>query len=187
MSNPISLPGFEGRTITVESSMWSGQPKLTLDGVEIKPASQTPVTFTSSTAPLAPPTSNSTQSPKGTPRKGARNEFLLRQNDGREVMVRVKPKFPDPAPLIEINGQTIRSARPLSVFEWIWAGLPLVLLALGGAIGGGIGAFAAISNITIIRDDSKGLLRYVMCAIISLFAFLAWLALTIALQAVLRR
>ncbi len=181
MATPVSLPGFEGRTLTVESSVWSGQPRLTLDGIPIKPTSQTGVIVNQAEAPISPP------APGVKPAKGKRNEFVLRQNDGREVLVRVKPAFPDPAPMLEVNGQTIRTARPLTPFEWIWAGFPLVLLALGGAIGGGIGAFAAVTNISLIRDESKGALRYVLCAIITFFAFVAYFSLAVALQALLKR
>ncbi|BCM88974.1 hypothetical protein IAD21_00816 [Abditibacteriota bacterium] len=172
MPIPVSLPGFEGRTITLESNMWSGQPKLTLDGYEIKP------TIHQNAASPSPPGRKSA--------KGSKNEFLLRQNDGREVLVRVKPAFPDPAPVLEVNGQIIRTARQLTIFEWIWAAFPLVLL-LGGIVGGGLGMFATITNLNLIREDSKGILRYVMCAVVTTFAFLTCFIVIAALQNLIKR
>ncbi len=174
MPTPVALPGFEGRPVLVQSSPWSGKVQLFADGVEVMPTTQTGTTY----APISTP---------GPAAKGQRNEFLLRQNDGSEVLVRVKPGFPDPAPVLELNGQTIRTARALSPFEWIWAAFPLVLIILGGAIGGAMGAGAAVVNINLIRDESKGPLRYVMCAVVTTFTIFLWAIVVALLRGVIRR
>ena len=96
--------------------------------------------------------------PKG-PKRG---QLLLRRNDGMEVVARLRCGFVDPIPEIIIDGKTVAVAEPLHWYQWGWAGLPLVLLILGGALGA-IGAFI---NGRIFRSALPRLAKYVVTALV---------------------
>jgi len=65
-------------------------------------------------------------------KKGKRQKYQLRDNSGREVEVRLRSNVFDPIPKVEIDGQTITLARPLTWYEYAWMGLPIVLVFAGG-------------------------------------------------------
>ncbi len=100
--------------------------------------------------------------PKG-PKRG---QLLLRRNDGTEVVARLRGGFVDPIPEIIIDGKTVAVAEPLHWYQWGWAGLPLVLLILGGALGGALGAIGAFINGRIFRSALPGIAKYVVTALV---------------------
>jgi hypothetical protein len=94
---------------------------------------------------------------------------------------------PAPAPAV-VNPPPIPSApgpitplRPLSAkpnltwYQYIWIGLPLLLIAIGGAIGGACGGAACAINRTVFIKTSNPVLKYVWTGIISAAAFVVWL------------
>lgn len=104
-----------------------------------------------------------------------RGEMLLRRNDGKEVVARFQPAFLD-VPKLEVDGQAIQVVEPLKWYEWIWNGIPLLIVFLGGMIPALIG-FAAFSiNITLFRSQKNTLTKYGLTALMS-FAALAFLLL----------
>lgn len=50
------------------------------------------------------------------------------------------------------------------------------MVALGGAIGGGLGAAAAAINYKVFQKTQNPVLRYVWTGLISVAAVIAWLA-----------
>ena len=106
------------------------------------------------------------------PKKG---QYLLRQNDGTEVVASFKSGWPDPTPMLVVGAQTIKLAEPLMWYQWIWAAWPLVLILLGGAIGGLLGGGAAVINTQIFRSDKNAFVKYALTAFISVIAFVLWL------------
>lgn len=54
--------------------------------------------------------------------------------------------------------------------EYLWAGLPLLLVLVGGAIGGLVGATAANYNVKLFRSDTPKVTKYVLTGLISLMA-----------------
>ncbi len=95
-----------------------------------------------------------------------KGHYLLQRDDGSQVEAYFKTAFPDPVPILIIGEQTIRLARPLEWYEWLWVGIPLVLL-LGGAGGGVIGGMAMVVNIGIFRSDKPTAARYGMSGLVS--------------------
>lgn len=78
-----------------------------------------------------------------------RNQYRLRRNDGAEVPAEVKFQFPDPVPLLKVDGKPVLVAPGFSALERGLAMLPVALLvgalsisAAGGASGGSLGASA---------------------------------------------
>jgi hypothetical protein len=104
------------------------------------------------------------------PRGSKRSQFLVRATDGRDSVVELKTVLPDPVPQVLWAGQVIRLEEPLAWYQWLWVCIPLVLMFVGGAIGGLIGAVAATINARVLRSKMSGILRYITTAIISVAA-----------------
>src|SRR5262249_6380991 len=114
------------------------------------------------------------------PKGAKRGIFLLRRNDGREVEARMQGFF-DPVPNLIIDGLKIELENPLQWHQWLWMGLPMVLLFLGGGLGGLLGGLSMAINVRIFRSDIGNVGRYLATAAISGFAVLIYLALVIAI------
>lgn len=104
------------------------------------------------------------------PKGPKRSQFLVRGTDGRDSVVELKKVLPDPVPQVLWAGQTIRLEEPLAWYQWLWVCIPLVLMFVGGAIGGVVGAVAMTINTRILRSKLSGLLRYATTAIVSALA-----------------
>jgi hypothetical protein len=120
--------------------------------------------------------------PKG-PKRG---QLLLRRNDGVDVVAQLRNIFVDPIPQVVIDGKTIKLAEPLPWYAWVWSALPLMLLFLGGALGGLLGAVAMTINGRVFRADMNGPLKFIATGAISLVAAIAYFALAVALTLALR-
>lgn len=112
--------------------------------------------------------------------KGNGGVYSVSRNDGDPVTFRFKGAGLDVIPLVEIDGKrTVRLVAPLQWYEYAWAGLPLALLLIGGAIGGLLGAGAAYTNIAIFRSRTAAGARYGLSAFVTLAA--------VAVYAILRQ
>jgi hypothetical protein len=71
--------------------------------------------------------------------------------------------------------------RKLSTLEYIVAGVPMALMAVGGALGGGIGAGAFALNVSIFRRDMPPARRYLLSVLVTIGAGLAYVGTIVAL------
>jgi hypothetical protein len=110
-----------------------------------------------------------------------RGQVLLRRNDGREVVASFKNSLPDPVPLLVVDGKEIRLAEPLAWYEWIWVGMPLVLILLGGAVGGALGGVATVINAHLFRSPVSGVTKYVLSGLVSFACVAGWLVVGVVL------
>jgi hypothetical protein len=115
-----------------------------------------------------------------------RGQLLLRRNDGIDVVAQLRGIFVDPIPQVIIDGKPIKIAEPLPWYVWVWSGLPLVLILMGGALGGGLGAAATAINGRIFRADIHTALKFTITGLISLLATFGFFALAIILNLALR-
>lgn len=99
-----------------------------------------------------------------------RGQFLLRGADGRDSLIALKTSFLDPVPQVLWAGRTIRVVEPLTWYQWLWTGIPLILVFAGGAIGGALGGVTMVFNIRILRSDLSAILRYALVALLSIGA-----------------
>jgi hypothetical protein len=107
--------------------------------------------------------------------KGAkRGHFLVRGADGRDVVIGLKTSL-DPIPQVLFAGRTIRLADPLAWYQWLWSGIPLVLVLMGGALGGLLGGITMAFNVRILRSDLTAVARYALAAVLSVGALGAYL------------
>lgn len=102
-------------------------------------------------------------------------QYLLRRNDGTEMIAYFKGAFPDPIPVLMVDETSHRLVEPLTWYQWIWAGVPLILIFLGGAIGGLLGGAATTINAYLFRAPYSSVIRYILVALVSLTTFVLWM------------
>jgi hypothetical protein len=73
-------------------------------------------------------------------------QYELIDDNGNTRAVKVKYNPFDVSTTLVIDGEKVRLMDPFKPHEYVWTCLPLLLIAFGGAIGGAIGAIAAIIN-----------------------------------------
>jgi hypothetical protein len=105
------------------------------------------------------------------PKKG---QFSIRAADGRESLIALKTSFLDPVPQLLCAGRTIKLVEPLTWYQWLWTGIPLLLVFIGGAIGGAVGGVAMAFNVRILRSEMHGFARYALAGLLSLGALGAY-------------
>lgn len=104
----------------------------------------------------------------------AKNQYVLILDSGQQVMAELKPTFVDPIPKMNINGYPIIIAPPFQWFEWIWACAPLIMVGIGGAIGGFLGAAAAVSNGLLLRSSLPPVIRYLASGAVTVASVLVF-------------
>lgn len=116
------------------------------------------------------------------PRQGPkRGEMILTRNDGKEVVAKWQSAFLD-VPKLVVENKVINVAKPLTWYEWIWNGWPIVLIFGGGLLGGLFGGAALALNLAVFRSQQNTLLRYVLTGAISFGAVIAYLIIGIGVS-----
>jgi hypothetical protein len=141
---PVKPQGFEGQKIEVQPAGIFSGYKLIVNGL---PA------------------------PKG----AKRGEMLLRRNDGAEVIASWKPQaLGFDVPQLVVDGSAIPLVQPLKWYEWLWGGLPMLLVFAGGALGAVIGFIAFSVNSKIFRAPFSLFLKFLTTAAISMVAVMVY-------------
>ncbi|MBX0330885.1 hypothetical protein K2Z83_24825 [Oscillochloris sp. ZM17-4] len=147
MNYPINLEGFEGQSISVQTASFLAGPKLLVNG------------------------QTAAKGPK-------RNQMLLRRNDGREVVADWKPQFMGlDVPQIVVDGSTVSVTEPLKWYVWVWSGLPIILILIGGLIGAVAGMIGFSINTSIFRSAWPAMAKFGLTAIVSLTTVVAYISL----------
>jgi hypothetical protein len=114
------------------------------------------------------------------PKGRGRGEMLVRRSDGKDVVFSFRSNFLD-VPALMIDGKPLNLVEPLKWYEWVWNGLPLVLIVTGGALGGAIGVIAMSFNIKIFRSSQSAVLKYAVTAAVGAAAFVVYRVLALIL------
>ena len=85
-------------------------------------------------------------------------------------------------PKVILGNETIVLARPLVWYEYLWIGLPILLVFVGGFIAGAVGAMATYTSVRIFRSDWSALAKYGITALISAVAVVAFVIPVLAAQ-----
>jgi len=88
-----------------------------------------------------------------------RNELLLRKPNGSTVSVFFQNAFFDTIPRLLINGKTIQVVPSLKWYQYVFCGLTLILIFIGGAIGSILSMIGFLINIRTMRVAWKPLWR----------------------------
>lgn len=151
MKYKFQLPDFPNSNFEIKTSIWTGKSILFKDNVQVGQSNET-----------------------GKP-------FLIPNETGSLVMAFPKKAFPDFVPTLEINGIKYHIVEKLKWYQVALGGFPILLLFIGGALGGAIGALGTIINFTIFRQVGSDALKYlkVLGVIIASFTLYFILAITI--------
>jgi len=105
-----------------------------------------------------------------------RGEMLLQRNDGRQVVAAWKPQAIGlDVPQLVVDGKTIQFVEPLKWYQWLWGGLPIVLIFIGGALGAFFGVVAFSISTKIFRSELNGFAKFILSAIVSAIAVVLYL------------
>jgi len=125
---------------------------------------------------------------RGVPVPASRGVYLVTTDAGETAPIRMRWDFIDPVPRLRLGQRTLTLARPLRWYEYLWLGLPLLLLAFkGGVVGGLIGALAMHCNGQLFRRQTLPGRRYLLTGLLSLGAIAIFAFLALLLRAVLHR
>jgi hypothetical protein len=147
MPFPMQLPGFEGQTLQVQPAGLFAGPRLLVNGQPARPGLE-------------------------------RGHLVLRRNDGREVIAAWKPQLLGlDVPRLVVDGQLVEVAPPLPWYVWLWSGLPILLILVGGALGTLAGFVAFVINMKLFRTRLPRPLQFVLTALVSLLCAAGYLVL----------
>jgi hypothetical protein len=115
------------------------------------------------------------------PKGAKRGEMLLRTNDGRDVPVKWKPTFLD-LPALDVGGQAVRYVEPIKWYQFVWGGLPVLMVFAGGILGVGLGMLGLMLNLHIFRSNMSKPLQYLAVFGVSAAVALVFVALALVIQ-----
>jgi hypothetical protein len=107
-------------------------------------------------------------------RKG---RFTVPSDSGAEVSIELKYNLLDPIPKVKIGDETLELAPPLQWYEYAWIGIPILLVFVGGAIGGLVGAMGARANGRVFRGNHGAPAKYGISALITIGVPVAYIVL----------
>lgn len=118
----------------------------------------------------------------GNPVERRKGRYPVRSNRGEEVLIQLKGTFLDPIPKVIFGDETIVLARPLTWYEYVWIGLPVLLVFTGGGLGALVGLVATYTSARIFRSDRGALAKYGITALVSIVALIAFVILAVIVQ-----
>jgi hypothetical protein len=114
-----------------------------------------------------------------------RGELLLTDSYGSKVIATWRNNFLD-VPNLFMEGKIIRVVEPLKWYEWLWNGLPVALIFIGGALGGALGFLAVSINMSIFRSQHDPILKYSITGVVSFITVVVYLILGITIRSMLK-
>ncbi len=109
-----------------------------------------------------------------TPLKRQKGKYLIRDNSGKEAVVKLKYNLIDSIPRLVVDGETIDLVPPLKWYEMAWIGLPVLLIFAGGAIGAVFGFLATSCSGKIFRSNNNVFAKYLLTGLLSAAAVFAY-------------
>jgi len=144
----FTLPEYSNNSFEFESNIFSGKSTLKQNGAFVEQSKE-----------------------KGKP-------FLIKTENDEIVKAFPKASFPDfSAPVLKINDKKYKMTESLKWYEYVFGGLPIVLIFGGGLIGGAAGGVATVINYTIFREEAPVANKYlkvlgvnILCCLLYFFA-----------------
>ncbi len=108
--------------------------------------------------------------------------------EGREFKIEIKRSGLDlHAPTFILEGESVTPREPLPGWQVAFAAIPLLLIGIGGAIGGAVGAITWGLNLKLLRAKQPLPLRLVFCLLSAGGAAIAYFALAMLFGLLLGR
>lgn len=117
-----------------------------------------------------------------------RGEMILQRSDSTHAVARWKQGLLGlDVPQLIVDGKVVMLVEPLKWYEYVWAGLPVLLVFIGGALGGLIGASAYVLNIKVFRLTMNYFLKYVVTTGVFVLAFVVYVAAALFVSSLIGR
>jgi hypothetical protein len=119
------------------------------------------------------------------------NDFIVKRQKGRypvvsdsgaQMLIQMRYNLIDPVPAFKIGEDSIKLVEPLHWYEYVWSGLPILLVYAGGALGGLLGGVATMANGRIFRSDRGSIAKYGLAGLTTASAALVFFVLAIAIR-----
>jgi len=114
--------------------------------------------------------------------KAKRGVYLVCNDNGLELPVKIKYNYLDPIPKLKIGDKIVMIAPPLKWYESLFISIPLVLIFLGGFIGGLCGGFGTYWNGCIFRSNRSLFAKIVLSSLVTLGAITAYFIFAVTIQ-----
>jgi hypothetical protein len=122
----------------------------------------------------------------GSPVEKKKGRFTVASDSGQETAIVLKYNLLDPVPKVKIANETLQVAPSFRWYQYAWIGIPVLLLFIGGAIGGFVGALGAIANGHVFRSGYATPAKYGLSALVTVAAFIVYGVLATAFQTLVR-
>jgi hypothetical protein len=100
-----------------------------------------------------------------------RGEMVLQRADGTQATASWKQQLLGlDVPQLVVDGNVISLVEPLTWYQWVWGGWPVLLLFIGGALGALAGLMSLTINAKVFRTDMNVILKYVVSGIVSVLS-----------------
>jgi hypothetical protein len=117
---------------------------------------------------------------------GKKNVYSLPDDHGTKPRITLKISYVDPVPKLQMDDeQPMALAGSIAWYEYLWTGLPLILVMFGGAIGGLLGVLAVWTNLGFFRSERGPIAKYLLSGVVSSAATVTFLTIAIALEILL--
>jgi hypothetical protein len=77
-------------------------------------------------------------------------------------------------PHLVVDDKVINLVEPLKWYQWMWGGLPIALIFIGGVLGAIAGIIGFTINIKVFRTELNSVLKYVVSGIVSILAVVTY-------------
>ena len=118
----------------------------------------------------------------GNPAERSKGRYSVSSDTGQSVVVELKHNLLDPIPKVKIGDEQIELARSLTWYEYLWLGIPIVLVFTGGGLGALVGLLAMYASTRVFRGNRSGFSKYGLTALISIGAFVVFVAVAALVQ-----
>lgn len=106
--------------------------------------------------------------------KKQNDRYSVNGDSGKPILITLKNNFLDPIPKVFANNNQIHIAKEIRWYEYIWTGLPILMVLQGGLLGALLGLISLRLNLNIFRGDRKIISKYLLTLGISLIFVIAY-------------
>lgn len=122
------------------------------------------------------------------PKGRTRGEMLLQRNDGTQATASWRPQmFGVDVPQLAVDGKVVQVVEPLKWYQWVWIGLPILLVFGGGALGALAGAIGLTISAKIMRQPLNGVVKYALTGLVTVLAGVVYLAAALLFAMLMQR
>ena len=113
--------------------------------------------------------------------------YQVTADSGQVLTIKVLYNLLDPIPKLKIGDATVVLADPLRWYEYVWIGIPMLLVFAGGALGGFVGAGSTVVNGRIFRSDRGPFSKYALTGVTTIAGAAVFFVIAVAIQIAIGR